>query len=55
MYPYIAGTLLTQLQILFTNNSLVRSHQTRHYWDPNIIARKKSNVARIFIHQSPKS
>jgi len=54
MYPYTTGGLLTPLQTIFINNYLVHSHQTRHSRDPPIVARKRSNTARTFIHQDPK-
>ena len=55
MYSYITGTLLTQLQILVTNNSLVHSHQTRHSQDPHSIARKTSSAAINFYLSMAKS
>ena len=54
MYSYTNGTVLTQFQILFTNNSLLHSHQTRHSREPHIIARKTSSAVRTFIYQYPK-
>jgi len=55
MYSYITGTLFTQLQIIFTDTSLVRSHQTRHSRDPHSIDRQTSSAARTFIHQWSKA
>ena len=54
MYSYTTGTLLTPLQTIFTNNSLVHSHQTRHSRDTHIVARKTGNATRTFIHQCLK-
>ena len=55
MYSYTNGTLLTQLQVLFTNSYRVHSHQPRHSRDPHSIARIKSSAAITFIYQSPKA
>ena len=42
MCSYTTGTLITPLQTLFTNNYLVRSHQTRHSREQHIIVRKRA-------------
>ena len=54
MFLYSTGMLVESLQTIFTTNSNIHSHNTRHCRDPHVVTRQTSCIARTFIHRAPK-
>jgi hypothetical protein len=54
MFCYIHEQLPTPLLTIFATNVEIHNYKTRRQFDPHVQMRHSSNIAKTFIHQSPK-
>ena len=53
MFLYTKGMLAELLKTVFSANSRIHSHNTRHRRDPHVVTCLTSFIARTFIHFQP--
>ena len=54
MFCYLHERLPTPLLTIFATNVEIHNYKTRRQFDPHVQMRHTSNIAKTFIHQSPK-
>ena len=55
MYSHSINVLPLPLQNVFTQNSNIHTHNTRHRLDPHIQSRNTSKAIHSFIHKAPEN
>ena len=54
MFSYTKGMLTESLSTIFSTNSSIPSHNTRHSRGPHVVTRRTYFIARTFVHCAPK-